>query len=59
MNSQIATPDVPVDAPSTAQTPTEAQAGTGPAPIGEEFPFESPEFGVGGFFPHLDAPTDG
>ena len=44
-------PDVPVDE-STALHPP----GTD-----DEFPFESPEFGVGGFLPHLDPlnPSDG
>lgn len=59
MSNQIATPDPPSTAETPAQASAEAQAGTGPAPTGQEFPFESPEFGVGGFFPHLDAPTDG
>ena len=57
MSSTTTTADVLVDEPSTAETPAEGWAD--PAPTGDELPFESPEFGVGGFFPHLDASTDG
>lgn len=57
MSSNTTTPDVPVDEPSTAEAP--AEAGTDSAPTGDELPFESAEFGVGGFLPHLEAHTDG
>lgn len=60
MSTKTANPDVFVDEPSTVDTPAApADPGTDPSPIGEELAFESPEFGVGHFFPHLDAPTDG
>ncbi|WP_193315307.1 hypothetical protein [Nostocoides sp. F2B08] len=51
MSTESSTPDVPVDE-STALDPPGTE---------DEFPFESPEFGVGGFLPHLDPPnlTDG
>lgn len=57
MSSTTITADVPVDEPSTAETPADGWADS--APAGDELPFESPEFGVGGFFPHLDASTHG
>jgi len=57
MSSQTASPETPVDEPSTAESP--ADAGTDPAPTGDDLPFESPELGVGGFLPHLLASTDG
>jgi hypothetical protein len=57
MSTKTTTPDVPVDEPSTAETLAELEPGA--APTGDEPPFESPEFGVGGFFPHLEAATDG
>jgi hypothetical protein len=56
MSSQTASPDVPVDEPSTAESP--AEAGTDPVATGDDLPFEWPELGVGGFLPHLDAATD-
>ena len=56
MSSQTASPDVPVDEPSTTESP--ADAGTDPAVPEDDLPFESPEFGVEGFLPHLDAAGD-
>jgi hypothetical protein len=56
MSTKTTGSNVSVDEPSTAP-PTEL--GTDPAPTGDDLPFESPEFGVGGFLPHLDAATDG
>ena len=60
MSSQTTTPAVPVDEPYAVETST-TPPGAGPEPAvnGDEPPFESPEFGVGGFFPHLDAESDG
>ena len=58
MFSRTTSPDVPVVEPSTAVSP--AEAGTDPPLAGDdELPFESPELGVGGFLPHLDAGADG
>lgn len=68
--SQTPTPNVPLDEPTTAPTAGEPLNGIEPGlPAGidppdtgdDEFPFESSEFGVGGFLPHLDAdaPADG
>ena len=57
MSSQTTSPDVPVDEPSTVESP--ADAGAEPAPTGDDLPFESPEFGVGGFLPHLDTADNG
>jgi len=57
MSTKTSSPDVFIDEPSTVDAP--ADPGTDPALIGEDLAFESPEFGVGQFFPHLDAPTDG
>ncbi len=57
MSTRTSSPDVFIDEPSTVDAP--ADPGTDPALIGEDLAFESPEFGVGQFFPHLDAPTDG
>ena len=60
MSNQTTSPEVPVDEPSTAQTPPDAtDAASDQAPTDDSLPFESPEFGVGGFFPHLEAPTHG
>lgn len=57
MSSKTTTsPDVSFDEPTTAATP--ADPGVDPATTGDELPFESPEFGVSGFFPHLGSPTD-
>ncbi len=57
MSSQTVSPDVPVDEPSTAESP--AEVGTDPVATGDDLPFEWPELGVGGFLPHLDTSTDG
>ena len=57
MSTKTTSSNVSVDEPSTAEAP--AEVGTDPAPTGDDLPFESPEFGVGGFLPHLDAATDG
>ena len=54
MSSKTTSPDVPSHGPSALETA--AEAGTRQAPTGDELPFESPEFGVIGFLPHLDAP---
>ena len=54
MSSKTTSPAGPVDEPSVVGRA--AEAGTDPDPIGDELPFESPEFGVGGFFPRLDSP---
>ena len=61
MSSQTISPNVPVDDPPTPVTPAAVAAATevDPTPSSDELPFESPEFGVGGFLPHLDDPTDG
>ena len=61
MSSQTVSPNVHVDDPPTTETPAEvaARVEIDPAPSSDELPFESPEFGVGGFLPHLDDPTDG
>ena len=56
MSTKTISPEVPVDERSTAETPTDPV--TDPASVGEGLPFESPEFGLGGFLPHLDAATD-
>ena len=56
MSSQTVSPDVPVDEPSTTESP--ADAGTDPVATGDDLPFESPELGVGGFLPHLDTSSD-
>jgi hypothetical protein len=56
MSSQTASPDVPVDEPSVLE-PT-ADAEIDPTSAGDDLPFESPELGVGGFLPHLDAAGD-
>ena len=57
MSSSTTTgPTVPLDEPSTAGPPLAPH--TDPDPTGDELPFESPEFGVGAFFPHLVTPTD-
>ncbi len=55
MSTYTTSPSVPVD----EETIVETSAETYPGPTGDDLPFESPEFGVGQFFPHLDAPTDG
>ena len=61
MSSQTASPDVPVDDPWVAR-PAAATAGSpaeaGTDSKGDDLPFESPEFGVEGFLPHLDAASD-
>jgi|GEM_PF-1094444 len=60
--SQTTSPKVPFDQPTASQPVGEPLGGIDPAIIeGDEFPFESSEFGVGGFLPHLDAaaPADG
>ena len=41
------------------QTTAEAPAETDPDPDAYDLPFESAEFGVGGFLPHLDEQSDG
>ena len=56
MSSTTSSPEAPVDARSTSEQPLEA--GTSPPLTCDTLPFESPEFGVGGFFPQLDTPTD-
>ncbi|MGA8044659.1 MAG: hypothetical protein WCA30_00165 [Dermatophilaceae bacterium] len=60
MSTETSTPDVTPDARANAAPPADATTVDPPGP-GDEFPFESPEFGVGGFLPHLDPldPTDG
>ena len=56
MTSTTTNPAVPVDEPSTLEVP--ADGGIDPVPPGDDLPFESPEFGVEGFLPHLDAASD-
>ena len=56
MSSQTASPDVPVDESPAPEPP--ADAGSDPTSAGDDLPFESPEFGVEGFLPHLDAAGD-
>ncbi|MCA1781420.1 MAG: hypothetical protein ABR500_06005 [Dermatophilaceae bacterium] len=59
MSSKPTSPEVLVDAPSTAtHVPTPADVWTEPTSPGDAPPFESPEFGVGGFFPHVDEPAE-
>ena len=61
MSSQTS-PNLPLDAPASAvstgmpsaQASVEARTGIDPPGVEDEFPFESSEFGVGGFLPHLD-----
>ena len=65
MSSQTTSPNRPVDEPTRAvQTgmpstaaSAESRAGIDPPGVEDEFPFESSEFGVGGFLPHLDGGT--
>ena len=56
MSSQTPTPETT----TPVITPATHAAGPDPALNGDEPPCGSAEFGVGGFFPHLDAadPTD-
>lgn len=52
-------PDVLLDAPTTSDDRTDLEPPVGnDAFDAEEVPFESSEMGLGGFFPHLDTPTD-
>ena len=64
MSSQTS-PNLPLDAPASAvptgmpsaEASAESRAGIDPPGVEDEFPFESSEFGVGGFLPHLDGGT--
>ena len=66
MSSQTS-PNHPVHAPTSAvstgmpsaQASVEARTGIDPPGVEDEFPFESSEFGVGGFLPHLDQADGG
>lgn len=53
MSTESSTPDVPVDESTDITTRADSTA-LDPQGTDDEFPFESSEFGVGGFLPHLD-----
>lgn len=57
MSTETSTPDVTVDEPIKTATRADSTA-LDPPGTGDAFPFESSEFGVGGFLPHLD-PAEG
>lgn len=56
MSTETSTPDVTANARTDA-APSAGETAVDPPGLTDEFPFESPEFGVGGFLPHLD-PVD-
>ncbi len=57
MSGKTVRPQALVEGQTAAEEP--AGSKTDPSPDDDGFPFESAEFGVGGFLPHLDGPADG
>ncbi len=57
MSGKTVEPEALVEEQTTTEEPTGSE--TDPSPEDDGFPFESAEFGVGGFLPHLDEQADG
>ncbi len=56
MSGKTVRPPALVEEQTTAEAPAGSQSD--PNPDAYDLPFESAEFGVGGFLPHLDEPAD-
>ena len=57
MSGKTVEPEALVEEQTTAETLSGSE--TDPSADDDGFPFESAEFGVGGFLPHLDEQADG